>query len=262
MENDKTIYWIAVLLIVIYLHSNQSIKPAHQNVLPEAGYCISNHLEISYTTISSKDYQPYEYCQLDRFCELYEATSVLNTEVFDQELLDDFESDWESKGYECFQDEAKHSQREFNRDIPNGTYVKSKFLCCYNSTKHGTGKCEGNVCNGRYTGITDDYGCKLYAKQLCRISTNCELTGDRLICDPQPYTGGSCTFVTSQLYGKTTFTKFTDCNLEAEEICGTEKDYCCDSTCNVPCTAVYDSPINKYVAACGWYIKGGVKVEP
>lgn len=253
MVENRTLWWILAIMILIVLHiSINGKQDNYSEILPEAGYCMELGKEVSYTTMEYNDSAiPIEYCKIQDFCNEFEVSSVPDFEEFDQELLDKTQELWESVNYTCFQDEAKNTQR--NQDIESGSNIKSKFLCCNKDGDIKEKSCEENICNGRYTGVTDKHGCKIYAIELCEIETTCDIDGDKLLCDPQPYNDGTCMWKTAQDYGKTYFTEFDSCGLEVEEPCGTMKKYCCDKTCTIPCTIEYIHKTDKFIKGCGGY---------
>ena len=213
---DKKIYAVVLAIVVIFLAVKllDNGPSTYSEVLPEAGYCISNGLEPSYTTIEENGLEPVEYCRLQDFCEVFEATSVLTSEPFNQSILDEIEVKYFD--YDCFQEEAQHTQRDFGREIPINLNVKSKFICCNKKVENGEEFCEPNICGGRFTGAKDEFGCNLYGVQLCHVGTSCSLQLGKQVCDPAP----SCDWETEETTGTTFFTKLDNCGVKLEDVCG------------------------------------------
>jgi len=251
------------VICLIYLAYLSTEEPKEMKaILPEGGFCIQMGLPISYTTIDVDDgYFPIEYCKLSDFCEEYEYSVVLDNEEYDQENLDEFTLFMQESEYTCFQDEAQHTQRYSDVNIPTGRFAKAKFACCSKDPIFQEG-CAPNSCDGRITGKTDYFGCSIYGKEICRISTSCEGDGEgNILCDPHPYDGGVCSWSTLQEVGNTFFIEFNQCGLKVEEVCGTTRQYCCDVSCTRTCTAEYDYPTGRFIDACGGYKEEGLSPE-
>lgn len=178
---NKNIYFIiiAILLIVIQLSWNSglsfdlgnsinqllkggSIEPKYEEILPEAGHCTDKGLKVDYITFLNKssEREPIEYCRLDKFCEIYDVSIVLNEQPFNEEKLQKVIDD--NPDRYCFTEEAQHTQRNIANAKPSD-YIKSKFVCCNNEDPLIQLNCEKNTCNGRYTGVRDEHDCKIYA---------------------------------------------------------------------------------------------------
>jgi hypothetical protein len=214
----------------------------YDEVLPDASYCLEEGLNVSYATIGTDTTAPIEYCPLEDFCDRYEVSIALEGEPFDNAKLSNLETKWDEQG-SCFQDEAKHTQR--NTDNPEGKQVNAKFLCCTQDIV-----CEPNTCGGTYTGVKDDYGCKIYALEICKAETTCKSIGGKTVCDPQPFING-CTWKTKTEFGDTYFTEFNDCGLEVEQPCGTVSNYRCSEDPTILCPLQYTMKTGKYVEGCG-----------
>jgi len=105
---------------------------------------------------------PYEFCPLNQFCKSFEVSTVYELESFNQDELDSYQRAEEAAGSYCFQDDARHTQREQLAKSGEGN-KKSRFVCCIEKNPVRDGFCKPNDCNGRFTGIVEPHGCKLYA---------------------------------------------------------------------------------------------------
>src|SRR6056297_1147496 len=162
---DNNLYWLYAGLLIVGLFLMYQLLSSNPLTIPEAGYCLEKNLETSYTTVKyyNGTKEAVEYCSLETFCD-YSTVSVVNEdEEFNQQLLDDFASIYEDQGYECFQDEAPHTQRASSLlfSKPESRQL-AKFVCCTTNNPEGN-LCPGNTCNGRYTGYMDTNDCRIYA---------------------------------------------------------------------------------------------------
>jgi hypothetical protein len=250
-KENKTTYIVLLLvvgvLLVWQIQGDKTTSAAPEDeILPEAQHCIDKGLEVSYSTISVGEDTviPIEYCKIQDFCDNYAVSIVLEGESFDTATLSVKEDKWDEFGT-CFKEEAVHTQRNFPGPNPDGKAVKSMYLCCDEDIT-----CKANTCDGIFTGMRDDAGCKLYAKELCKASTDCTSVAGKRVCDPQPFVNG-CEWETKTDFGKTFFTEFHNCGLELEQPCDTKSKYRCTSDTDVLCDMEYDYPTGTYIEACG-----------
>jgi len=253
MKTTTIILIIAIIALgVFYIQKNAQDKSMFPEVLPEGGYCMVLNKTVSYTTMSlGNESVPMEYCSLSDFCEVYDASSSMSGKSLDQAALDKFQFASQAKGYTCFQDNARNTQRNFNNS--NGSLIQSKFVCCNKKPTFKLGSCEPNTCNGRFTGEVDSKGCQLYALQLCNIDTTCTNGSYGQICSPRPFDDGKCTFKTLNPSGNTYFTSFTNCGIPAEKTCGSLITYCYNDACTKESKIEYTRITGKYVVGCGGY---------
>lgn len=252
MNGEKLIYLVLLILLgsVLVLNTNIIEKSKYDEVLPDAKYCIERDLELSFNTITEEgDSSPVEYCKLDDFCEVFEASTVKEFNNFEETLLEQKKN--QVPNMFCFEDEAKNTQRNFE-GLLQGEKVKSKFLCC--NSKEPEIRCKPNDCGGSFLGQTDEEGCKIYAKEVCKAGTNCKsLGGGERVCDPQPF-GDDCMWETKESFGDTHFTTFNNCGLEIEQVCGTVANYRCTKFSKDLCDLSYGIPTGKFVSGCGGHV--------
>ena len=248
-KENKTIYVIALIVVSFLLFTQLSgenqITDPEDEVLPSPKHCLEAGLNVSYYETGDTT-SPIEYCKLEDFCDNYAVSIVLEDEPFDIKMLSMKENEWEKFGT-CFKEEANHTQKNFPKPNPDGKTIKAMYLCCNSDVT-----CKPNDCNGTFTGIKDEAGCKLYAYELCKASTECKSIDGKRVCDPQPFIDG-CTWETKSEFGKTFFTKFNNCGLEIEQPCGTVSKYRCTNDPEVLCNMEYNYPTGKYIEACGGY---------
>lgn len=250
-KKDRRVYLvIAIIFIVLFAYKNIDQFKDNATVLMEAGYCIVEKEDISYTTIILNGFsRPYEFCEMDKVCDEFDSVSVLIDQEFDN-TLDKLQTKWEESDYVCFQDNAKHTQKG-PESIANQS-LKSKILCCNQKPEDYIEKdCKPNTCGGRFTGAIDEFGCKLYAVELCHFATTCTTDNESTICNPQPKQYGSCDVEVKDIEGLTYFTKFTNCGLRDTEVCGTIKKYCVDERCSKKENVEYNYNSGDFIEGCG-----------
>jgi len=248
MAENKTIYWILLVVAGFFLFSSMSSdepQTKYDEVLPDASNCLDAGLHAQYTTIGEgDDVTPIEYCPLASFCDRFEVSTVLQSEEFDNAMLSNLEDKWDEFGT-CFIEEARNTQRNFEGANELSQSLNSKFLCCENDVV-----CKPNDCEGLFTGMLDDSGCKVYGIELCQAETTCLSIGGTTVCDPQPFVNG-CTWETKNEFGDTYFTEFNNCGLEIEQPCGTTSQYRCSEGPDVLCPIEYTLRTGKYIEGCG-----------
>jgi len=162
IRNRNLLLLGALLLGVYLLYLLLALNPS---VIPEAGYCLEKGLETSYTTVTHLNgtKEAIEYCRLPTFCDSYETSTIISGEEnFDQQKLNSFVTEEESKGLDCFQDYAVHTQRNTPKLTSSFDVLETKFACCTQLNLEDS-HCPGNTCDGRYTGFIDTNGCRIYA---------------------------------------------------------------------------------------------------
>lgn len=261
-QEDRRIYLvIGVIFLALLFFKNIDEFRDSATVLMEAGYCIEKNQDVSYTSISYGDISiPYEYCKIEKVCDEFVTLSVLNDEQFDNAILEETQLKWEEDNYKCFQDNARHTQRDFEFELVAGDLVKSKILCCNkkdeteNNETFIETECNPNDCNGRFTGILDEYGCRLYAVGLCYLATTCDETNNEttaVVCSPQPKQFNSCESEINDVGGLTYFTKLDNCGLNVIEVCGTIKEICVTENCGERTNVEYNFPSSEFIGGCG-----------
>lgn len=159
---NKTLYWAALLCLVVFIAVKFNPFMDYPEVLPDAGYCIEYEQPVKYTTMMiGNESMPIEYCPLQSFCKEYYASTVLSDEKFDEQAINAFITLHDD--LDCFTSNAFHTQRNFDRPLNNKT-IKTKYVCCNTKSLVNVGYCQLNICDGKFTGITDKWGCRIYAK--------------------------------------------------------------------------------------------------
>jgi len=167
MMQGKNSYWIILIIVLILTYFVYASTVSNPLVVPEAGYCIEKDLPTKYTTITHANgtKENYEYCPLQTFCDEYMSSTVVEGEPYNQTLLNNVKTNYENRGYECFMDEAPHTQRETNIFLGENEELVTKFVCCTDLNLEDE-SCLGNTCDGRYMGLIDMNGCRIYAVEL------------------------------------------------------------------------------------------------